>query len=246
MVKIGVSGARGRMGQRIINLAGKDREFEVVFGLETRGHPDVGDLIEGIEIGEVPEIIKDCDCLIEFSSPVATIEHLRDLIAFKKCAVIGTTGFDEAQRAKVESAAIAVPIVFSPNMSVGVNVLFRLIKEAAAFLGHYTAHIEEAHHVHKKDAPSGTAKRIAEIIAHAGFDIKAEEIKSIREGEIVGDHRVVFESDVDRIELGHYAKTRDIFAQGALIAAKWIASKKPGLYSMDDVLFDSSAEGGAR
>jgi 4-hydroxy-tetrahydrodipicolinate reductase len=151
--------------------------------------------------------------------------------------VIGTTGLDDATRQKIKAAARHIAIVFSPNMSVGVNLLFRLLKVAAGTLKNYAASIQETHHIHKKDAPSGTAKRMAEILIEQGFNIKPEDIKSDRYDEIVGDHKVLFESEVDRIELSHSAKTRDIFVEGALKAAQWVVGKEPGLYSMDDVLF---------
>ena len=238
MVRICVSGARGRMGQRIIALAGDDPQLKVVSGLEGSGHPDCGKAISGVSITDKAQEIKNCDCVIEFSSPEATIAHLPFIVEYKRCAVIGTTGLTDEQIAKITEASKSTPIVFSPNMSIGVNVLFRLLKEAAKTLKNYNVFVEEAHHIHKKDAPSGTAKKIAQVINSEGFNIKTEEINAIREDEIVGDHKVVFESDVDKIELFHSAKTRDIFAQGSLVAAKWIVGKQPGLYSMDDVLFE--------
>jgi 4-hydroxy-tetrahydrodipicolinate reductase len=242
MIKIGVSGARGRMGQRIIALAKEDKDLEVVFGLERTGHPEVGKTIDGIKIVDDLEELNNCDCLIDFSSSSATIEHLSALVKFGKCAVIGTTGLDQDQQEKIKEASTKIPVVFSPNMSVGVNLLFRMLKEAATTLGGYKVEIEEAHHIHKKDAPSGTAKRIAQVINEGGFDVKTEDIKSIREDEIIGDHKIVFESSVDKIELFHSAKTRDIFAQGSLVAAKWVANRESGLYSMDDVLFGQTKE----
>jgi 4-hydroxy-tetrahydrodipicolinate reductase len=241
MVKLGISGICGRMGRRILNLAKADQEFEIVLGLERRGHPDIGKMIEGVEIISEPGTIKSCDCLIEFSSPQASLEHLSHLVRFKKCTVIGTTGFTREEVEEIKNAALSIPIVFSPNMSVGVNLLFKLIRQSANILKDYAVYIEEAHHIHKKDAPSGTAKKIANILNEEGFSIKIEDIKAIREDEIVGDHKIVFESDVDRLELFHSAKTRDIFVKGALLAAKWIVDKKPGLYSMDDVLFSLKA-----
>lgn len=237
MVKIGVSGARGRMGQRLIALAREDKGFQVVFGLERKDHPDNGKTIDGVTIGDSRELISKCDCLIDFSTPLATAENISYLVRFKKCGVIGTTGLEEAEQGKIKEASRIIPIIFAPNMSVGVNLLFRLLKEAAKILKGYKVTIEEAHHIHKKDAPSGTAKKIAQVINSQGFDIGVEDIKTKRAGEIVGDHKVTFESEFDRIELGHSAKTRDIFAQGALVAAKWIVKKSPGLYSMEDVLF---------
>lgn len=238
MIRLGIGGICGRMGLRVLHLAKDDAMFKIAFGLEREGHPDVGRIIEDVRvISDLNEISK-CDCLIDFSSPAATIGYLPSLVKFKKCAVIGTTGLDDNQQRKVKEASSKIPVVFSPNMSIGVNLLFRLLKETAAILEGYNVKVEEAHHIHKKDAPSGTAKKIAQIISSEGFNIKIEDIKAIRADEIVGDHRVVFESDVDRVELSHSAKTRDIFAQGSLVAAKWLINKEPGLYSMDDVLFE--------
>ena len=236
MIKLGISGARGKMGQRIIALAKESETFEIVFGLEKSDHPDIGKNIDGVAIVNSHDHIQQCDCLIDFSSASAIVENISYLLEFKKSAVIGTTGLDPASQSKIKAAAGAIPIVFSPNMSVGVNILFRLLNQAANSLGGYEATICEAHHIHKKDSPSGTAKKIAEIINGCGFNIKLEDIKAKRESEIVGDHKVVFESDVDRLEISHSAKTRDIFAQGALVAAKWLSGKPAGLYSMQDIL----------
>lgn len=237
MLKICVSGACGKMGTRIINLAEADSNLEVIYGLEYKGNPAIGKIIEGVKIVDNCEVLKECDCLIEFATPLAGIEHLTCLVNYKKPAVIGTTGFEPSQTEKIKEAAKHIPIVFAPNMSVGVNLLFRLVELAAKKLKGYKIYIEEAHHVHKKDAPSGTAKKIVEIINGQGFCVKNEEVKVIREEEIVGDHAIVFENEFDRIEIAHSAKTRDIFAQGALVAANWIIGKKPGLYSMQEVLF---------
>ncbi|MBN2120416.1 MAG: 4-hydroxy-tetrahydrodipicolinate reductase [Candidatus Omnitrophica bacterium] len=237
MIKIGVSGACGKMGRRIIELSKKDKDLNIVFGLEKEGYPDLGSSVEAVPVISDLNRIKECDCLIEFSSVQATLEHLSCLVKENKCGVIGTTGLGLKEQDRIKEAAKSIPIVFSPNMSVGVNLLFKLLKISAGLLKGYDAFIQEAHHVHKKDAPSGTAKKLAQIINEQGFNIKIDDIKSIREDEIVGDHRVVFESGVDKIEFFHSAKTRDIFAEGALTAAKWIIGKAPGLYSMDDVLF---------
>jgi 4-hydroxy-tetrahydrodipicolinate reductase len=148
--------------------------------------------------------------------------------------VIGTTGLSEEEKIKVKEASRYIPIVFSPNMSVGVNLLFRLVREAAKTLSDYEVKIIEAHHIHKKDAPSGTAKKLAEIIEKESGK-KVTDIKSIREGEIVGDHRVIFDSPLDTIELFHSAKTRDIFAKGALVAARFVVRQKTGLFDMEMV-----------
>jgi 4-hydroxy-tetrahydrodipicolinate reductase len=234
-MKLAISGFCGKMGQRICAIAQTDKRCKVVLGLERLDHPEIGNK-NGIEITSDPVSLKKCDCLIEFTTPEATIKHLEYLVKFKKAAIIGTTGLSAGDTKKIKSAAKKIPIVYSPNMSAGVNLLFKLLREAASVLQGYDVSVSEAHHVHKKDAPSGTAKKIVDIIDAQGVAVKYEDVTVVREGEIVGDHKIVFESDVDRIELFHSAKTRDIFAKGAVMAAKWVAGKKPGLYSMNDVL----------
>jgi 4-hydroxy-tetrahydrodipicolinate reductase len=236
MIKLAISGFYGKMGQRIYALATKDKAFRVVLGLERSDHPQISRTVSGVKISANYEDLKSCDCLIDFTVANATLEILPSLIKYKKCAVIGTTGLDQKGQAQIRVAAKKIPIIFSPNMSVGVNLLFKLAGVSAKILQGYRVYIEEAHHIHKKDSPSGTAKKIAQIINTEGFDVKEQDIKAIREGEIVGDHKIVFESNVDRIELFHSAKTRDIFAQGALLAAKWVIGKKCSLYSMENVL----------
>ena len=223
MIKICVSGSSGKMGSRIVELAKEDTDLHVC------GCFDV--------VEENPEqFVENTDCLIEFTTPQATMEHLELCEKHKKAMVIGTTGLSDADRAKIEAASSKIPIVFSPNMSIGVNLLFKMVSDAAKVLGpEYSVEIVEAHHVQKKDAPSGTAKEMARIIK----DIKGEReipIESVREGETVGEHTVTFESNVDLIEITHSAKTRDIFVKGALQAAKFIATKKSGLFTMKDVL----------
>ena len=248
MIKIAVSGACGKMGSKIIDLALKDQNLKVVVALEQKGHPQIGNSIKGIKISGNPEDIKDADCLIEFTNPQASLEHLNYLLSYKKAGVIGTTGLNPQQVEKIKEACRSVPIVFSPNMSIGVNLLFKLVREATLKLSSdYKVSITEAHHIHKKDSPSGTAKRLAEIVKEAstlkgtrGVEVSDTEcpvgIKSIREGQIVGEHKITFDSLLDTIELSHSAKTRDIFAQGALEATKWVVKQKKGLYSMGDVL----------
>ena len=235
MVKIAVSGVLGKMGSRIINLIGQDVDLKLVAALERKGHCDIGSSADGVKVSDNPTDIKEADCLIEFSTPQATLEHLDFALRYKKPMIIGTTGLNDQQKDKIRNSSGRISIVFSPNMSIGVNLFFSLVKEAAEKLGDYRVDIVEAHHVHKKDAPSGTAKRLAQIIK-SGSGTEVRDIKSIRKGEIVGDHRLIFESEFDRIELLHSAKTRDIFARGALEAAKWIIDQPAGLYTMQDVL----------
>jgi len=238
MIKLAILGFCGKMGQRIFALAKSDQALKVVIGLERKGHPEIGKTIEGVRVTDNLEEIQGADCVIDFTVAEATLENLPYIVKYKKHAVIGTTGLTESQQEKIKEAAKKTAIVFSPNMSVGVNLLLNLVEAASKTLNGYNVSIEEAHHIHKKDAPSGTAKKIAEIINKQGFGVKTGDIKAIREDEIVGDHKIVFESEVDRIELFHHAKTRDIFVKGALIAAKWVCSRNTGLYSMSDVLFE--------
>ena len=223
MIKICVSGSSGKMGSRIVELAKEDPD------LRTCGAFDV--------VEENPEqFVEQAECLIEFTTPQATIEHLALCEKHKKAMVIGTTGLSGADREKIRTVSAEIPIVFSPNMSIGVNLLFKIAADAAKILGpDYNVEIVEAHHVHKKDAPSGTAKEIARIIKDVKGDMEIP-IESVREGETVGEHTVKFESNVDLIEITHSAKTRDIFVKGALTAAKFAVGQKPGLYSMKDVL----------
>lgn len=236
MVRIAISGCAGKMGSRIFGLASQDKDLEVVIGLEQKSHPAIGSTIGEVKVTDDPENIKTADVLIEFTTPQATIEHLDYALKHKKAMVIGTTGLTEEQASRIKDASKNIPIVFSPNMSIGVNLLFKLVKEAAAKLSKdYEVNIVETHHVHKKDAPSGTAKKLAQIIEDtSGRDVT--DIKSIREGEIIGDHKVTFEGPLDTIELAHSAKTRDIFAKGALEAAKFIVDRPPKLYDMQDIL----------
>lgn len=164
---------------------------------------------------------------------MANLELCRKL---KKAMVIGTTALSEEERQKIKDVSSDIPIVFSPNMSVGVNLVFKLVSEAAKILNEgYEISVLEAHHAEKKDAPSGTAKELERIIKAAKPDADVA-ISSVREGEIVGEHTITFESDVDLVEITHSAKTRDIFVKGALQAAKFVAEKKSGLFTMKDVL----------
>lgn len=222
MVKICVSGSKGKMGSRILELAKKDSNFNIS---------------GAFDVGENPEpLIKGCDCLIEFTTPQATIEHLALCEKYKKAMVIGTTGLPDVEKEKINKASKKIPIVFSPNMSIGVNLLFKMVKDASGVVGsEYTIGIVEAHHVHKKDAPSGTAKELARIVKEVKGDIDIP-IESIREDEIVGDHTITFNSPLDVIKLTHSAKTRDIFAKGALEATRFVVGKPAKLYSMKEVL----------
>lgn len=236
MLKLSISGCHGRMGRRITELALKDSDFKVTTLLEHKEHPRIEEKIEGLPVTADNSALKGSDVLIEFTLPEATLANLKACAAHNVKMVIGTTGLTPEQTAEVKQASQKIPIVFSSNMSVGVNVTFKMAQIAAAVLGENShVKITEAHHIHKKDAPSGTAKTLAEIIEQASGR-KVQDIHSLREGEIVGDHTVVFECEEDAVTIMHHAKTRDIFAKGALVAAKFLADKKNGLFTMQDVL----------
>ncbi|MDD5465478.1 MAG: 4-hydroxy-tetrahydrodipicolinate reductase [Candidatus Omnitrophica bacterium] len=235
MIKIGIAGACGKMGRRIFELAGLDKDLEVAFVLEKKGTPLIGKEMGKLKVSSNPDGLFLIDVLIDFTLPEATDEHLDYVARYKKALVLGTTGLTEAQKSKVEEVSKVVPVVFSPNMSIGVNVLFNILPDIAKKLGpDYSVEIVEAHHKAKKDAPSGTAKKLAEVITQVTK--KDIPMHSIRLGDIVGDHTVVFCGNSERIEIKHQAHSRDLFAVGALKAAKWVSAKPAGLYSMQDVL----------
>ncbi|HWY40403.1 MAG TPA: dihydrodipicolinate reductase C-terminal domain-containing protein [Chthoniobacterales bacterium] len=214
-------GAKGRMGRTIIDLAKTDPKIEIT------GQCDLGDPIE--------PAMKNCDVAIDFSSASAIEEVCSAAVNGRTALVIGTTGHSSGQRQLIEKTAQSLPIVFASNFSVGVNALFALTRRAAEILGEdFPAQITEIHHAKKKDAPSGTAKTLGEILKQAG---KADvSIQSIREGDVVGDHTVIFLGTEERLELTHRAGSREIFARGSLRAAEWVVGKPAGLYSMQDVL----------
>lgn len=235
MIKIGIAGACGKMGRRIFELASFDRDLEVGLLLEKKGTPLIGSQMGKLKVSSNPDGLFLVDVLIDFTLPEAADEHLDYVAKYKKALVLGTTGLTDAQKNKVEEVAKIVPVVFSPNMAIGVNVLFSILPEIAKKLGpDYSVEIVEAHHKAKKDAPSGTAKKLAEVINQVTK--KDIPLHSVRLGDIVGDHTVVFCGNSERIEIKHQAHSRDLFAVGALKAAKWIAGKPAGLYSMQDVL----------
>jgi 4-hydroxy-tetrahydrodipicolinate reductase len=244
MIKIIISGISGKMGARIGMLASQDKDIEIVGALEAFSSSAIGkDIGELLAIGKVNKKIESdfnkiapsCDVLIEFTSVSATLEHLEIAVKNKKSMVIGTTGFSKDEAEKIKDASKRIPIVFSPNMSIGANFMFKITEEAARALGKdYEAEIIEVHHNQKKDSPSGTAKRLGEAVSKVKG--KMPLMHSLRLGDIVGDHAVIFAGKGERIELIHRAHSRDAFAKGALDAAKFLIGNKPGLYTMADVI----------
>jgi len=258
MIKVIISGIGGRMGGRILNVGKEDSELKIVAGLECPEHPLVDkEICAGIKVySDLNKIIDQLEVLIEFTNPEVTLEHLKIVSDAGRKMVIGTTGFSPEQEEEIKKLTQNIACVKAPNMSVGVNLLFSLVGEVANVLKDYDIEIVETHHNKKKDAPSGTAKKLAQIIAQSlNRDLekvgvygrkglmgvrKPEEIAihALRAGDIVGEHTVVFAGNNERIELTHKAHSRDTFARGAIRAAKWIVNQPNGLYDMQSVLGD--------
>jgi|SRR5215467_1644748 len=216
-------GAAGRMGKTVLELSENDPEVEIA------GQCDLGDAIDAS--------MKNCDVAIDFSHATAVDEICRASLHYRKPLVIGTTGHSQEQLTIIKEAAHSVPVVFASNFSVGVNVLFWLTRKGAELLGaDFIPEIIETHHKTKKDAPSGTARMLGEILKTADKTDREILVRSIREGDVVGEHTVLFNGSGEQLELTHRAASREIFARGALRAAKWITQKQPALYSMQDVL----------
>jgi len=264
MIKAIVTGAAGRMGRRIVNVIGSTENISVIGAVERGGHPllgqDVGEVAGlgpiGIKIGHrIDDFLENADVVIDFTTPEVTLYNIERACAIGRPMVIGTTGLSKEGEEKIRKCAERIPCVFSPNMSVGVNLIFRILRDMAKVLGdEYDVEIVEAHHRHKKDAPSGTAMQMARILADAlGRDLskvgrfcrygmigdrekKEICIQSLRAGDIIGDHTVLFGGMGERIEITHRAHSRDNFARGAVRAAMWVINQRPGLYDMMDVL----------
>ncbi len=253
MIKIIINGALGKMGKRIIEVALQDKELEIT-GLVDLEEKDINILSKFYKVtNNIEKHIDLSDVVIDFSSPEGTINVLDICRKYKKPVVIGTTGHNEEQIKNIDNISKKIPIVFSPNMSLGVNLLFKLVDFVTKIFANkdYDIEILEIHHSKKKDAPSGTAKKIMQIIKtirpETNFvfgrnGILAERNKNevgvsvIRCGDIVGEHILIYSTEGEKLELKHTATSRDTFAKGSLIAAKWIVGKNPGLYSMFDVL----------
>lgn len=264
MVKVLVTGCLGRMGSRIINMIQDTDGIELSAAVERKGHAKKGEdigIINGFgELGvpvsdDINDCIENCDVIIDFTTADVSLLNLEAAGKNNKAIVIGSTGFTADQVAKAGQICANARCVLAPNMSVGVNLLFKILREISPLLkDDYDIEIIEAHHRHKKDAPSGTALKLAEVIADSiGRDLKKvgvferngligertnEEIgiQTIRGGDIVGEHTVIFAGAGERIEIAHKATSRDNFAKGAVKAALWLSGQKNGLYDMMDVL----------
>jgi 4-hydroxy-tetrahydrodipicolinate reductase len=264
MIRVAIVGAAGRMGKTLIEAvqaaeglelgAATERPDSSLIGTDAGEVAGVGKL--GVAIaGGLAEVVDDFDVVIDFTAPVSTMAHLALCRQQGKRIVIGTTGLDDAQKQQIEAAAEDIGIVFAPNMSVGVNLCFKLLDIAARVMGD-DADIEivEAHHRHKVDAPSGTALRMGEVVADAlGRDLKKVAVygregqtgarkretigfETIRAGDVVGEHSVWFATEGERVEIVHKASSRMTFAKGAVRAAGWLSEQDKGLFDMQDVL----------
>jgi len=239
--KIIIIGAKGRMGQTLVASAERHPELQVV------GQIDLGD--------DLLPLIKEADAVVDFSFHDATAQFAAVCAEHQKALVIGTTGHSDAEKSRISSLKSNIPMVWASNYSTGVNTLFWLARKAAEILGpNFDLEVVEMHHRMKKDAPSGTAATLAEILAavrkqqlskvirHGRQGIVGERtpaeigMHSLRGGDVVGDHTVIFAANGERLELTHKASSRETFAQGALRAAQWVVHQKPGLYDMQDVL----------
>lgn len=262
-LRIAIAGAAGRMGQMLIWEVSQDSRLVLAAALEQPGSPALGQdagqplgWVSGIKIGsDVQQALQEADVLVDFTRPGGTLKHLECCLVSDTPVVIGTTGFSGDERRFLDHAAQSLPIVFAPNFSVGVNLALTLIEAAARVLGEdYDIEVIEAHHRHKVDAPSGTALRMGEVAAKArGVSLETSGVfaregvigertrgsigfATIRGGDVVGDHTVLFAGEGERIEITHKASSRSTFAKGALRAALWLKGQAPGLYDMQDVL----------
>ncbi len=264
MLNIAVTGAAGRMGRALIAACDMHDSSQLSAAIERPGNTlvgsDAGDLaglgpLNVTVTDNIENVTGSFQTLIDFTSPQSTLQNLETCVKHGKNIVIGTTGFDDSAKRKISEAAASIGIVFAPNMSVGVNLCLKLIDMAARILADdVDIEVIEAHHRHKVDAPSGTAIRMGEVVANAlGRDLsecavygregitgardrKTIGFETIRAGDIVGDHTVMFAAEGERVEITHKASSRMTFANGAVRAANWLQQQPAGLYDMQDVL----------
>lgn len=262
-IRIAIAGVSGRMGRALLEAVAADENSVLGAALDRPSSPLLGQdagvvygVVSGVAVSDqVPAALIASQVLIDFTRPEATFGYLDACVAAGVPLVIGTTGFDDAGKARIRDAAGTIPVVFAPNMSVGVNLLMKLAELAAQVLQDgYDIEIVEAHHRHKVDAPSGTALGLGQAVARAldrdlaqcavygregvtgERDPRTIGFATVRGGDIVGDHTLMFAGTGERVELTHKASSRATFAQGALRAAKWLQGREPGLYDMRDVL----------
>jgi len=221
MLKIAVTGANGKMGQAIVAAIAEDKACCLAQALTRQD-----------------QLTEKFDVLVDFTLPLATSYYLKRCVELSRPMIIGTTGLNSKEQNALQDAAKSIPIVFAPNMSIGINICYNLLATCVKLITEdWQIAISETHHQHKKDAPSGTALKMAEVItANSGLAESALQINSCRIGEVTGEHTALFVGAGESIEITHRAFNRQAFASGAILAAKWVLNQKPGLYSMQDVL----------
>lgn len=261
-MRIAIAGANGRMGRMLIEAILNTDDMQLTVALDHTGATSLGKdagaflgIDTGILISDDLSHLEQADCLIDFTRPDGTMNHLQACLAYECKLIIGTTGFSEEQKQNIKQAGEKIAIVFAPNMSVGVNVTLKLIEMAASLMQQgFDAEVFEAHHRNKVDAPSGTALAMGEAIAKA-WDVNLNEVADwarhgetgvrkdgnigfsvVRGGDIIGDHTVFFCGDGERIEISHRSSSRTTYAQGSLRAARFLKNKNQGFYNMQDVL----------
>lgn len=264
MIRIGIAGAAGRMGKALMVAVQNNPDTQLTVTLirpeSSLLGADAGELaglgkLDVRLVGQLADVIEELDVLIDFSSPAATLANVALCAQYKKPIVIGTTGFNDAEKSELLAHQSQIPLLLSANFSTGVNLCFKLLDIAAKVLGNeYDIEVYEAHHRHKVDSPSGTAMRMGEVLANAlDRDLKKVAVygregqigarerdtigfATVRGGDVVGDHTVMFMADGERVEITHKASSRLAFANGAVRAAVWLQQKDSGLFDMQDVL----------
>jgi 4-hydroxy-tetrahydrodipicolinate reductase len=252
MIKVVVCGALGKMGRTVVDEIAGDKDLALAGAIEAPGNAGLGTKLAGVDVtADLAKALGACDVVVDFTNPKAALEHVAACAAAGRAAIVGTTGFTPDELALARKAGERIPLIISPNMSAGVNLMFRIVEDAARALGDFDAEIVEIHHNKKKDSPSGTAAKLADAIAKSrpGASVvhgreglvgarKSGEIgmHSLRGGDVVGEHTVIFAGEGERFELTHRAHSRRTLARGTLRAIRFIHGKKPGLYTMADVL----------
>ncbi len=235
MTKVIIVGACGKMSSAVVSTLANEKDIKIIGGIESAGHPLIGQPIgQGFIQANFASVIKDADVAIEFAIPEVTSDNLKIAVQAKKPYIIGTTGYKDI--GFISKYAKKIPILLSANFSLGVNLMFQLTETAAKSLKDFDIEIIEAHHKMKRDAPSGTAKKLIEIIKKARAQSLEPRVCSIRAGDIVGEHNVMFIGNGERLELIHRAFSRNAFASGVVKAIRFIFKQKPGFYTMADVM----------
>lgn len=239
MIRIAVPGVKGRMGAAIASQVLQATDLQLALVTAKTDDPSVGTKFAATQLIIASELqASSFDVFIDFTTPAAVMQHLDYCLHNNIAMVIGVTGFDASQLQIITQAASRIPILMSANMSIGVNICYKLLTQSCKmFDNSWKVAISDVHHQHKKDSPSGTAKQLAQVIAAArGVDVATIPIHSERLGDVVGEHSITFSNSTETVTINHTANTRDIFALGAVNAARWIYGREPNLYNMLDVI----------